>query len=123
MAVERVVIEAAPGAAPDAEGRIAVLRKRYDGRDLRSVARLLLDRDNRVVEVTQPSFGTEHHLPPDRPRDRAPAPHPPYSVLRNADRALALSASRAPPCRGTSATASAFATASPSICRRPASSA
>jgi len=83
MAVERVVIEAAPGATPDAEGRIAVLRKRYEGRDLRSVARLLLDRDNRVVEVTQASFGTGITF---RPTDRATAlrARPPYSVLRNA---------------------------------------
>lgn len=83
MIVERVVIEAAPGAVPDAEGRIAVLRKRYEGSELRAVARLLLDRDNRVVEVTQPSFGTNITI---RPTDRATAlrPRPPYSVLRNA---------------------------------------
>lgn len=81
--VERVVIEPAPGAVPDAQGRIAVLRKRYDGRDLRSVSRLLLDRDNRVIEVTQPSFGTDITF---RPADRATArrPHPPYSILRAA---------------------------------------
>jgi transglutaminase-like putative cysteine protease len=81
--VERVVIEPAPGAVPDSQGRVAVLRKRYDGRDLRSVSRLLLDRDNRVVEVTQPSFGTDITF---RPADRATArrPHPPYSILRNA---------------------------------------
>jgi len=83
MAVERVVIEAAPGAAPDAQGRIAVLRKRYDGRELRAVARLLLDRDNRLVEVTQASFGTGITI---RPTARATAlrPRQPYSVLRNA---------------------------------------
>jgi hypothetical protein len=82
-AVERVVIEPAPGAAADAEGRIAVLRKRYDGRELRSVARLLLDRDNRVIEVTQPSFGTGITF---RPTDRATAlrPRPAYSVMRGA---------------------------------------
>ena len=81
--IERVVIEPAPGAVPDSAGRIAVLRKRYEGRDLRSVSRLLLDRDNRVLEVTQPSFGTDITF---RPADRATArrPHPPYSVLRNA---------------------------------------
>jgi len=83
MTVERVVIEAAPGAAPDAEGRIAVLRKRYEGSELRAVARLLLDRDNRVIEVTQPSFGTNVTI---RPTDRATAlrSRAPYSVLRNA---------------------------------------
>lgn len=83
MAVERVVIEPAPGAAPDSEGRIAVLRKRYDGQALRAVARLLLDRDNRILEVTQPSFGTNITI---RPTDRATAlsARAPYSVLRNA---------------------------------------
>ena len=83
MAVDRVVIEAAPGAAPDAQGRIAVLRKRYEGSSLRAVARLLLDRDNRVVELTQPSFGTSITI---RPTDRATAlrARSPYSMLRNA---------------------------------------
>ena len=83
MAVDRVVIEAAPGTAPDADGRIAVLRKRYDGSSLRAVARMLLDRDNRIVEVTQPSFGTSITI---RPTDRATALRlrPPYSMLRNA---------------------------------------
>jgi hypothetical protein len=83
MAVDRVVIETAPGAIPDANGRIAVLRKRYDGSSLRAVARLLLDRDNRVVELTQPSFGTSITI---RPTDRATAlrPRSPYSMLRNA---------------------------------------
>jgi hypothetical protein len=83
MAVERVVIEAAPGASADGEGRIAVLRKRYDGRDLRSISRLLLDRDNRVVEITQPSFGTGITF---RPTDRASAlrRRPAYSVMRGA---------------------------------------
>ena len=83
MTVDRVVIEAAPGAAPDAQGRTAVLRKRYEGRSLRGVARLLLDRDNRVVELTQPSFGTNITI---RPTDRETAlrTRPPYSMLRNA---------------------------------------
>ncbi|HKR24383.1 MAG TPA: transglutaminase-like domain-containing protein [Allosphingosinicella sp.] len=83
MAVERVVIEAAPGAAPDDEGRIAVLRKRYEGRELRSVVRLLLDRDNRVVEIVQPMFGTAITI---RPTDRESVLRPlaPYSVLGNA---------------------------------------
>lgn len=83
MAVERVVIEAAPGAWPDAEGRTAVLRKRYEGRELRSVARLLLDREHRILAIVQPMFGTSITI---RPTDRVSAhrPHPPYSVLRNA---------------------------------------
>jgi hypothetical protein len=83
MAVEHVVIEAAPGATADGGGRIAVLRRRYDGRDLRAISRLLLDRGNRVVELTQPSFGTGITF---RPTDRATAlrPRPAYSVMRNA---------------------------------------
>jgi len=83
MAVERVVIEPPPGAAPDAQGRIVVLRKRYEGRELRSVVRLLLDRDNRVVEVVQPMFGTTITI---RPTDREATLRPlaPYSVLSNA---------------------------------------
>ena len=83
MAVERVVIEAAPGAAPDAEGRIAVLRKRYEGRELRSVVRLLLDRDNRVVEIVQPMFGTNITIRPTG-RESVLRPLAPYSVLGNA---------------------------------------
>jgi len=83
MAVDRVVIEAAPGAVPDAEGRIMVLRKRYQGSSLRAVARLLLDRNNRLVELTQPGFGTSITI---RPTDRATAlrPRSPYSMLHNA---------------------------------------
>jgi transglutaminase-like putative cysteine protease len=83
MAVERVVIEAAPGAAPDAAGRIAVLRKRYDGRELRSVVRLLLDRDNRVVEIAQPMLGTTITIRPVE-REAVLRPLTPYSVLGNA---------------------------------------
>jgi hypothetical protein len=83
MAVERVVIEAAPGATPDAEGRIAVLRKRYEGGELRTVALLQLDRDNRVLAITQPMLGTSITIRPTV-RDTALRPRPPYSVLRNA---------------------------------------
>jgi len=77
------VIEAVPGAVPDAQGRIAVLRKRYEGRELRAIARLLLDRDNRVLEVTQPMFGTSITIRPTD-RDTALRPHPAYSMMRNA---------------------------------------
>lgn len=82
MGVERVTIEAMPGTAPDAEGRIAVLRKRYDGAELRGVARLLLDRDHRILAVTQPMFGTSIT---SRVTDRASAlrSHPPFEVLRS----------------------------------------
>jgi hypothetical protein len=83
MSVERVVIEAPPGAAADAQGRIPVLRKRYEGRELRSIARLLLDRENRILEVTQPMLGTSITIRPTD-RDTALRPRPAYSILRNA---------------------------------------
>ena len=83
MTVERVTIEAVPGAAPDAEGRIAALRKRYDGAELRAVARLLIDRSGRVVAVTQPLFGTSITT---RVTDRESAlrSHRPFQILLNA---------------------------------------
>jgi hypothetical protein len=83
MVVERITIEPAPGVAPDAEGRIAVLRRRYEGAELRSVARLLLDREGRLVAITQPMFGTSFTT---RLADRETAlrPHRPYSLLRGA---------------------------------------
>jgi hypothetical protein len=82
MGVERVVIEAAPGAVRDAAGRLAVLRRRYEGGELRGVARLVVDRDGRVVEVAQPMFGETIRT---RVTDRATAqrPHPPYQVVPN----------------------------------------
>jgi hypothetical protein len=58
MAVERVTIERVAGAAPDAQGRIAVLRKRYEGSELRAITRLLLDAGGNIVEVYQPMFGS-----------------------------------------------------------------
>lgn len=83
MAVERVTIELAPGAVADAEGRIAVLRRRYEGGELRAVARLVLSRERRIVEISQPMFGTSFTT---RLVDRETAlrPHRPYSLLRNA---------------------------------------
>ncbi len=92
MSVERVVIEAAPG-PPDAEGRQAVLRRRYEGDELRGVARLLLDGNRRVVAVIQPMFGTSMII---RATDRESAlrPHSAYSVLPNA---LVRSPFRIPP--------------------------
>ncbi len=58
MAVERVTIEALPGTPPDAQGRIAAVRKRYEGSELRAITRLLLDASGRIVEVSQPMFGS-----------------------------------------------------------------
>lgn len=83
MAVERVVIEIAPGSAPDAGGRLAALRLRYDGRDLRAIQRLQLAPDHRLIAVTQPMFGAGITT---SVTDRATAlgPHPPYHALRAA---------------------------------------
>jgi len=80
MAAEHVVIEAVPGATPAANGGMAVLRKRYDGDQLRSISRLLLDHDHRITEAVQAMFGTSITV---RRTDRATAlqPHWPYRIL------------------------------------------
>jgi len=77
LAVERVVIEAR--GAPDEQGRQSAIRWRYDGDQLRGVARMVLDR-GRVVEVAQPMFGETFRV---RLTDRATAQraHPPYRVI------------------------------------------
>ncbi len=79
MAVERIVIEAQ--GAPDAQGRLSAIRWRYESEQLRSVARLVLER-GRVVEVAQPMFGETFRT---RLTDRASATrsHPPYQVIPN----------------------------------------
>lgn len=79
MAVERVVVEAQ--GAPDEQGRQAAVRWRYEGDDLRGVARLVLER-GRLVEIAQPMFGETFRV---RQTDRATAlrPHPPYPVIPN----------------------------------------
>jgi transglutaminase-like putative cysteine protease len=81
--VEHVVIEVAPGAAPDPRGAFTALRTRYDGGELRSVARLRLDGRHRVTEIVQPMFGTSTTI---RPTDRETAlrPHSPYRAIPNA---------------------------------------
>lgn len=79
MVIERVVIEA-QGAA-DANGRLNAVRWRYEGDDLRGVARLVLER-GRIVEIAQPMFGETLRV---RETDRATAQraHPPYQVIPN----------------------------------------
>ena len=77
MGIEHVVIEPARDAAP---GTLAVLRKRYEGGDLRGVARLTLGADRRVISVAQPMFGTSITSSPSD-RATALAPQPPYRVL------------------------------------------
>ncbi|HTU10249.1 MAG TPA: transglutaminase domain-containing protein [Allosphingosinicella sp.] len=83
MAPERVVIAAVNGGAPDAEGRIALLRTRYDGQELRAVARLQLDRQRRIVSISQPMFGT-HITTRTSDRETALRPHQPYQAMQNA---------------------------------------
>lgn len=81
MQVEHVVIEVAPGTWPDAQGRTAVIRKRYMGQELRSIVKLWLDRARNVVEVTQPLFGTQVTVKATD-RETALRPHPPYRIMR-----------------------------------------
>ena len=75
QAVERVVIEPA--------GQGAVLRTRYDGEELRGVARLQLSPDGRILASTQPMLGARITV---RVSDRETAmkPHTPYPGLRRA---------------------------------------
>jgi hypothetical protein len=78
--VERVVIEAASGAPPDAEGRTIAVRRRYQRDGLAGIARLIIDREGRIVEIAQPMFGATIRL---RAADRATAlqPHQPYRIV------------------------------------------
>jgi len=83
MAPERVVIVPLNDGAANADGLISVLRTRYDGADLRAVARLELDPRGRIVAITQPMFGT--HIT-TRLADRAIAMQSfrPYQPMQNA---------------------------------------
>ena len=62
MAPERVVIAPLNGGAADAEGRISVLRTRYDGAELRGVARLTLGADG--GSLSSPSRCSAPDSPP-----------------------------------------------------------
>jgi hypothetical protein len=77
QSVERMTIEKGPGGGWD---RVIAIRKRYDGGQLRSVARLVLDREGRIQETIQPMFGSRIHIVPAT-REEALAPHPPFRVL------------------------------------------
>lgn len=79
QSVERMTIEAAPGSAP---GRIAAIRKRYDGQQLRAVARLEIGPGGRIAAVIQPMFGSRITIVPAT-REEALASHPPFRVLAN----------------------------------------
>lgn len=77
--VERVTIERAPTQRP---GTLTVLRKRYEGTELRGIMRLDLDASGRIVAAIQPMFGVAVTTRP-ADRDTALRPHPPYRLLRN----------------------------------------
>lgn len=83
MGPERVVIVPLNNGAANADGLISVLRTRYDGADLRAVARLELDPRGRIVAITQPMFGT--HIT-TRVADRTTALRAfrPYQPMQNA---------------------------------------
>lgn len=78
MAVERVIIEAV--APRDAGGRVQAVRRRYEGSELRGVARLVIGPDGRIVESVQPMFGAAFHIT-QTTREAATRRHPPYPVL------------------------------------------
>jgi hypothetical protein len=77
--VERMTIERAPTQRP---GTLTVLRKRYEGTELRGIMRLDLDASGRIVAAIQPMFGVAVTTRP-ADRDTALRPHPPYRLLRN----------------------------------------
>ncbi|MCA1198040.1 transglutaminase-like domain-containing protein [Sphingomonas sp. R647] len=77
--VERVTIERAPTQRP---GTLTVLRKRFEGTELRGIMRLDLDASGRIVAAIQPMFGVAVTTRPVD-RDTALRPHPPYRLLRN----------------------------------------
>ncbi len=83
MGVERVVIEPAPGETRGDNGERTLLRKRYDGDQLRGIARLVIDAEGNVIELVQPMFGTNVIVQPVD-RETAMRSYPPYRVINNA---------------------------------------
>jgi hypothetical protein len=77
--VERMTVERAPTQRP---ATLTVLRKRYEGAELRGIMRLDLDASGRIVAAIQPMFGVAVTTRP-ADRDTALRPHPPYRLLRN----------------------------------------
>lgn len=79
--VEHVSIEAL--APPRESEPLVALRKRYDGRELRAVARLSIAPDGRILSTTQPMFGGSVTIAAS---DRATAlkPHGAYRLLAGA---------------------------------------
>ncbi|MEJ0059072.1 MAG: transglutaminase-like domain-containing protein [Terricaulis sp.] len=80
MASEHVVIEAL--GAPDAEGRIRAMRTRYRDGGLVGIARLVLDRNGRLIETVQPMFGASVHVRASD-RETATRTHQPYRMVPN----------------------------------------
>ena len=81
VSTERVVIEAT--GSRDADGRVQAVRRRYAGGELRGVARLVIDRDGRIVESMQPMFGAAFHIR-ETTQEAATRRHPPYQILPSA---------------------------------------
>jgi hypothetical protein len=82
MAVEHVVIEAAARETADPAGTIVALRKRFEGNQLRTATRLVIDRAGDIVESRQPIFGVTL-IARATDRDTALQPHAAYRVLAN----------------------------------------
>jgi transglutaminase-like putative cysteine protease len=82
MAVEQVVIEPDQRAA-NADGGFAVIRRRYEGGELRAIGRLTLAPDGRVRSMTQPMMGTSVTVALSD-RESALKPHAAYRLLRSA---------------------------------------
>jgi hypothetical protein len=72
--LERVVIEAA------ADGSGQLIRRRYEGDDLRAVARLKLGPGREIVEVVQPMFGFKV-ITRASDRETALKAHPPFRLM------------------------------------------
>jgi len=79
LGVERVVVEAGERGA---DGRISAVRRRYDGDQLRGVARIILNRDGRIAEMGQPVYGQTIWIR-ESAREVVMQPHTPYSVVPN----------------------------------------
>lgn len=77
--VERVVIEATQAGA---DGRVAAIRRRYEGADLRGVSRILLGADGHIIEAAQPVFGETIWFR-ESSRERVLEAHSPYAVVSN----------------------------------------
>jgi hypothetical protein len=82
-AVERVRIEPARGAVRDAQGRLPVIRRTFEGEALRGVSRLLIGPGGEIAEMEQPMFGSTIRFVATE-RDSAMRPPSAFSVLQSA---------------------------------------